>query len=187
MLRVTKAAIAEASLMAGDIILVPARDAVLSALARPTASTPREGWTRTERLAVDCLVRNQVFQANCLRSLVRKRLEQTGYCAFAYDGAVQSSIPLLKEVLGVEWKLQLSEGKPSAELEVFGPDEPVRLPMPRGEDVARSELACDPYVDLLLQTREALLGALQGYTLADRVPPQLRDRIGELAVRRRVA
>jgi hypothetical protein len=84
--------------MAGEVILARAHDLVVSGLAQTRASNGdrRGSWSREEQLAVDTIIDNDLLRTNWVRYMVRRCLHVSGFDAFAYDGAVKTSLDLLK-------------------------------------------------------------------------------------------
>lgn len=194
MLLIIRLAIAEASLMAGEVILAPTHELVVSGLKRGRASNgdPRGAWRREERLAVDAILDNHLLRTNWVRWMVRQHLNASGFDAFAYDGAVKTSLDYLKEMLPGPWTLAArsnpAPNEPKFDLLLpswTGTEVPIALP--GGEDVMRPELARDPEMSSLMHVRDEVLAALTGYTLLDRVPPRTSEVLKELSLWRRVA
>lgn len=139
---------------------------------------------------MDTILKNRLFQTNWLCLLVRSSLSSSENDAFFYDGVLMSGVGDMASLMRGSWRFQCIERTDGGKFQLLLPSAEgvqVALDLPRGEDVVRVELARDPEVDSLLQSRDELLGALQGYTLRNEVDGPTAAAIRELTVLHRVA
>jgi len=194
-LRIADIGVAQQSILAGES-LVPAllermdpigisNDPKAGERIRAAGKRSGNGWRtcetgNPEADGICVLAQNRLLARNFLVAAVRRALARAGRTMTAYAFGLGEPEPMAIETALGKWPLERHAAKDGAEptwhlvLPAPWEGQPLRLELPRAEDVRRGEILYAPAMERLLATKGRLAEALMERELPGRLAPQDR-------------